>query len=53
MPGVWPTTFLVLHGECVVILDGEERPLRHSDFLHCPAGNEHVFVAAAMGRALC
>jgi uncharacterized cupin superfamily protein len=46
MPGVWPTTFLVLHGECVVILDGEERPLRHSDFLHCPAGNEHVFVGA-------
>jgi uncharacterized cupin superfamily protein len=30
--------FLVLHGECVVTLNGEERPLRQWDFLHCPAG---------------
>jgi uncharacterized cupin superfamily protein len=39
----------VLHGECVVILDGEERPLRQWDFLHCPAGTEHVFVGAGDG----
>ena len=38
--------FLVLHGECVVILEGEERRLRQWDFLHCPAGTEHVFVGA-------
>jgi uncharacterized cupin superfamily protein len=38
--------FLVLHGECIVILDGEERPLRQWDFVHCPAGVEHVFVGA-------
>jgi uncharacterized cupin superfamily protein len=41
--------FLVLHGECLVILDGEERLLRQWDFLHCPAGTEHVFVGAGHG----
>ena len=41
--------FLVLHGECIAILDGEERPLRQWDFLHCPAGTEHVFVGAGDG----
>jgi uncharacterized cupin superfamily protein len=41
--------FLVLHGECVVILEGEERHLRQWDFVHCPAGTEHVFVGAGEG----
>jgi uncharacterized cupin superfamily protein len=41
--------FLVLEGECIVILDGEERPLRKWDFVHCPAGVEHVFVGAGNG----
>ena len=41
--------FLVLAGECIVILDGEERPLRAWDFVHCPAGTEHVFVGAGDG----
>jgi uncharacterized cupin superfamily protein len=41
--------FLVLHGECIAILQGEERPLRQWDFLHCPAGVEHVFVGAGEG----
>ena len=41
--------FLVLHGECIAILDGEERPLRQWDFLHCPAGVDHVFVGAGDG----
>jgi uncharacterized cupin superfamily protein len=41
--------FLVLSGECIVILDGEERPLRQWDFVHCPAGVEHVFVGAGDG----
>lgn len=43
--------FLVLHGECIVILDGEERRLWQWDFVHCPAGTEHVFVGA--GDAPC
>src|SRR5260370_36582161 len=41
--------FLVLQGECIVILEGEERPLRRWDFLHCPAGTEHIFVGAGDG----
>jgi uncharacterized cupin superfamily protein len=38
--------FLVLFGECIAIVEGEERALRQWDFLHCPAGTEHVFVGA-------
>jgi uncharacterized cupin superfamily protein len=41
--------FLVLSGECIVILEGEEVPLRQWDFVHCPAGVEHVFVGAGEG----
>jgi uncharacterized cupin superfamily protein len=41
--------FLVLHGECIAIVDGEERPMRQWDFFHCPAGVEHVFVGAGDG----
>ncbi|MEA2126301.1 MAG: hypothetical protein QOI80_3083 [Solirubrobacteraceae bacterium] len=41
--------FLVLHGECIVIIDGEERPMAQWDFLHCPAGVPHVFVGAGDG----
>ncbi len=43
--------FLVLSGECKLLVDGEERPLRAWDFVHCPAGTEHVFVGA--GEAPC
>ena len=38
--------FLVLSGECKLLVEGEERPLRQWDFVHCPAGTEHVFVGA-------
>jgi uncharacterized cupin superfamily protein len=41
--------FLVLYGECIVVLEGEERLLRQWDFLHCPAGTGHVFVGAGDG----
>ncbi len=41
--------FLVLDGECIAIVDGEEWPMRRWDFLHCPAGAEHVFVGAGDG----
>lgn len=41
--------FLVLSGECTLIVDGEERTLRPWDFFHCPAGTEHVFVGAGDG----
>ena len=43
--------FLVLSGECVAIVEGEERHLCAWDFVHCPAGTEHIFVGA--GDAPC
>ena len=41
--------FLVLSGECLVLLDGQERRLKAWDFVHCPGGTEHVFVGAGDG----
>ncbi len=41
--------FLVLHGECIAIIDGVETALKQWDFFHCPAGVEHVFVGAGDG----
>ena len=38
--------FLVLAGECMLLVNGEERPLRAWDFVHSPAGTEHVIVGA-------
>lgn len=38
--------FLVLSGECVLLVEGNERRLRAWDFVHCPAGTEHIFVGA-------
>jgi len=38
--------FLVLSGECLLLIEGEERPLRQWDFVHCPPWAEHVFVGA-------
>jgi len=38
--------FLVLAGECVAIVEDEERRLRAWDFLHCPPGTAHAFVGA-------
>lgn len=41
--------FLVLAGECLLLIEGEERPLKAWDFVHCPPGTEHVFVGAGDG----
>jgi uncharacterized cupin superfamily protein len=38
--------FLVLSGECVLIIEGQERRLRKWDFVHCPPWTEHTFVGA-------
>jgi uncharacterized cupin superfamily protein len=38
--------FLVLTGECVLIIEEVERPLRAWDFVHCPPGTRHSFVGA-------
>jgi uncharacterized cupin superfamily protein len=44
--------FLVLAGECLLLVEGEERPLKAWDFVHCPAGTEHAFVGAGEGPCL-
>ena len=41
--------FLVLAGECLLLIEGEERRLRQWDFVHCPNWTEHVFVGAGDG----
>ena len=41
--------FLVLSGECRLLVEGEERLLRPWDFFHCPPGTEHIFVGAGDG----
>jgi uncharacterized cupin superfamily protein len=41
--------FLVLSGECLVVVEGEERHLKAWDFVHCPPMTEHVFVGAGDG----
>ena len=41
--------FLVLWGECVLVVEGEERALKAWDFVHCPPWTDHVFVGAGDG----
>lgn len=41
--------FLVLSGECTLLVEGEARTLQAWDFFHCPAGTEHIFVGAGDG----
>ncbi|MFN2627820.1 MAG: cupin domain-containing protein [Gaiellaceae bacterium] len=44
--------FLILAGECLLLVNGEERPLRAWDFVHSPAGTEHVIVGAGDGVSI-
>jgi uncharacterized cupin superfamily protein len=41
--------FLILGGECLLLIEGEERLLKAWDFVHCPPWAEHVFVGAGSG----
>jgi hypothetical protein len=42
--------FLVLHGECILLVECEARRLRAWDFVHCPPWTEHIFIGR--GRAV-
>jgi len=44
--------FLVLAGEALLVVEGEERLLRRWDFVHCPAGTNHVIVGAGEAPSL-
>jgi len=41
--------FLVLQGECHLLVEGQERMLRQWDFFHCPPDTNHVVVGAGDG----
>jgi glyoxylate utilization-related uncharacterized protein len=41
----------VLSGEALLIVEGQERPLKQWDFVHCPPETRHAFVGA--GDAPC
>jgi len=43
--------FLVLSGECLLIVEGQERRLRPWDYFHCPPGTAHITVGS--GEAPC
>ena len=44
--------FLVVSGEPLLIIEGEERPLKPWDFVHCPPHTAHVIVGAGDGPAV-
>jgi uncharacterized cupin superfamily protein len=44
--------FLVIAGEALLIVNGEERPLRAWDFFHCPPQVAHTIVGAGSGPAV-
>jgi uncharacterized cupin superfamily protein len=41
--------FLVVSGEALLIVEGEERPLREWDFVHCPPNTKHTILGAGEG----
>ena len=44
--------FVVLAGECLLIVEGEERKLKTWDFFHSPPGTEHIIVGAGKGPSV-
>jgi uncharacterized cupin superfamily protein len=44
--------FLVLQGEALLLVEGEERPLRRWDFVHCPPGAAHMILGAGDGPCI-
>jgi uncharacterized cupin superfamily protein len=44
--------FLVVSGECLLLVEGEERKLRAWDFVHCPPGTNHMIVGAGSGPSV-
>ena len=41
--------FLVVMGECILIVENQERQLRTWDFVHCPPMTAHTFVNTSSG----
>jgi uncharacterized cupin superfamily protein len=41
--------FLVLSGECIAVVEGEERRMGPWDYLHCPPWTAHITIGAGDG----
>jgi uncharacterized cupin superfamily protein len=41
--------FLVVAGEALLVIEGEERPLKQWDYVHCPVNCSHVIIGAGDG----
>jgi quercetin dioxygenase-like cupin family protein len=41
--------FLVLSGECLAVVEGQERRMGPWDYLHCPPGTAHITIGAGAG----
>jgi uncharacterized cupin superfamily protein len=44
--------FLVLRGECLLVVESQEVPLKQWDYFHCPGGVPHAIVGAGDGVSL-
>jgi uncharacterized cupin superfamily protein len=44
--------FLVIAGECLLLIDGKKRPLRTWDYVHCPGGTDHIVLGAGSGPSV-
>jgi uncharacterized cupin superfamily protein len=44
--------FLVLAGECLLLVEGQERTLRAWDFVHCPPETNHMIIGAGSGPSV-
>jgi uncharacterized cupin superfamily protein len=44
--------FLVLRGECLLIVESQEVPLEQWDFFHCPRDVAHAIIGAGDGPSL-
>jgi uncharacterized cupin superfamily protein len=44
--------FLVASGEALLVVEGEERPLRAWDFVHCPPLTRHTILGAGDGPCI-
>jgi uncharacterized cupin superfamily protein len=44
--------FLVLSGQALLIIEGEERQLQQWDFVHCPAETKHIIIGAGDTRSV-
>ena len=44
--------FLVVSGECLLLVEEQERALRAWDLVHCPSGTAHMIVGAGSGPSV-